>query len=417
MLTFLSLQESYACSGYKITIGNRTFFGCNHDAWFTTPRIWFENATKGKYGAAFTGARFDGKNGYAPQSGMNEVGLAFERLASFHPKQKKIKNRKPITNPTTYLKDILHSCKSVEEVYEFIRKYDHSYFIEDVFFYVDKSGKYLIVEPYSLKIGNKPSYVISNFCPSITSEENANKLDKYRNGVAFLKNSMDTTLEFCTALLDKMHVCRKKMGDGTLISSIWDLTNGTVNLYFYHDYKRTVQFNLRKELTTGDHIIAIETVFPHNPEFEQLRTFKTPKDSMLIGVFIVASAVFFLLTSVFFLIRYFKRRGNNPYSFIQLLLFPVGIILFCYMLVLSGSVHVFYFPAPYKHPTNLFVSMTSYIPFLLLLLIPPFAFVNYKVLKENSWHFLAKGLFTLNNLIYLVLIGLFSYWKFYDIYN
>lgn len=414
---FIVVKDSIACSGYKLSIGNRTFFGSNHDTWLTTPHIWFETASIGKYGAAFTGARFDGANGYAPQSGMNEMGLAFERLASYHPVQESFANRKTISNPTKYLKDILHTCKTVEEVQGYISKYDHSSFIEDIFIYADKSGKYLIVEPYKLTVGNDPTYVISNFCPSITPEQNANKLDRYRNGVAFLKNGVDTTLEFCTALSDTMHVCRKKIGDGTLISSIWDLNNGTVNLYFYHDYKTTVQFNISQELKKGDHIIAIETLFPPNREFEQLRNYKTPKDSILIGVFIVVSAGFFLLTSIFFLIQYFRRREDKKYAYVQLLLFPIGLILCYYMYVLSGPVNVFYFPAPYEHPTNAFISLTSYIPFLLLVLILPFFVINYRLIKEKSWILLAKWLFSFNNLIYTILIGLFVYWRFYDIFN
>jgi hypothetical protein len=417
VITLTGIQDSIACSGFKITIGNRTFFGSNHDAWFTTPRIWFENTTIDQYGAAYTGARFDGENGYAPQSGMNEMGLAFERLASYHPKQKSFANRKTISNPTKYLKDILHTCKTVEEVREYIGKYDHSYFIEDVFIYVEKSGKYLVVEPYKLSIGHDPTYTIANFCPSITSEKKANKLDRYRNGVAFLKNGIDTTLEFCTALSDTMHVCRKKIGDGTLISSIWDLNSGTVNLYFYHDYKKTVQFNIREELKKGDHIIPIETLFPYNPEFEKLRHYKTPKNSFLIGVFIVASGGFFLLTSIFFLIQNLRRRESTKYSYVQMLLLPIGLILFYYMYVLSGPVNVFYFPAPYKDPTNAFVGLTSYIPFLLLLLILPFTMINYRLIKEKSWSLLATWLFTLNNLIYVILIGLFVYWGFYSVFN
>lgn len=417
IITFSVSQDSIACSGYKITIGNRTFFGSNHDAWFTTPHIWFENATNCKYGAAFTGARWDGKNGYAPQSGMNEMGLTFERLVAYHPLKENFANRKTISNPTKYLKDILHTCKTVEEVKEYIRKYDHSYFIEDIFIYVDKSGKYLIVEPYTLTIGNKSTYVISNFCPSITSEQNANKLERYRNGVSFLKNGIDTTLEFCTALSDTMHVCRNKIGDGTLLTSIWDLNNGTVNLYFYHDYKTTIKFNLKEELEKGDHIVAIETLFPHNTEFEKLCNYKTPKNSNLIAVFILASAGLFLFTSIFSLIQYLRRKKNKKYSYVQLLHFPLGLILFCYMIVLSGKINVFYFPAPYKDPTNIFVSLTSYIPFLLLFLIFPFCVINFKLFKEKSWSVFTKALFTLNNFVYIVLIGLFVYWKFYNIFS
>lgn len=412
------VQDSVACSGYKITVGKKTILGSNEDAWRVTPHIWFEKRSVNmQYGAAFTGSRFDGANGYAPQSGMNEMGLAFERLASYHPTLDNFANKKTITNPTKYLKDILHNCKSVEEVKDFISKYDYSYFIEDLFIYVDKSGKYLIVEPYSLTIGNQPTYVISNFCPSITPQQKANKLDRYRNGVAFLKNGIDTSLAFCTAMSDAMHVCRKKIGDGTLLSSIWDVNSGTVDLYFYHDYKTAVHFNLSEELKKEDRIIAITTLFPHNAEFEKLRDFKIPKNSNLIGVFIVASGGFFLLTSVFFLIQYFKRKEGQKYANIQLLLFPLGLILFYYMFVLSGSINVFYFPAPYEDPTNAFVSLSSYIPFLILLLIFPFSVVNYKLLKESSWGSFSKVLFTLNNLIYIVLIGLFVYWRFYDVLN
>lgn len=416
-LSFPYSRKGLSCSGYKITKGNRTFVGCNHDTWFTTPHIWFENSISGKYGAAFTGARFDGANGYAPQSGMNTMGLAFERLASSHPFQKKFSHKKKITNPTKYLKDILHSCKSVEEVAAFIRKYDFSYFLADIFIYVDKSGKYLIVEPYTLTIGHNPTYVISNFCPSITDKKTAHKLDRYRNGVSFLKNGFDTTLSFCKVLSDTMHVCRNKIGDGTLISSIWDLKKGVVNLYFYHDYNTTVQFNLIEELEKGNHILSIESLFPFNKEFEKLKDYKTPKNSVTIALFIIGSAGFFLLTSVFFLIQYFRRTENKLYPRLQLLLFPIGIIMFFYMIVLCGSVNVYYFPAPYKDPTHLFITLTSYIPFLLILLILPFTLINYQLFKNNTWGFLGKWLFTINNVIYLILIGLFTYWKFYDIFN
>jgi len=412
------VQPASACSGYKITIGQKTIVGSNEDAWRLTPHIWFEKATSNAmYGAAFTGSRFDGTNGYAPQSGMNEMGLAFERLASYHPKQETFANRKTITNPTQYLKDILHSCKSVDEVKTYISQYDHSFFIEDVFMYVDRSGQYLIVEPYTLTLGHEANYVISNFCPSITSAQQAGKLDRYRHGVAFLKHGADTTLAYCRALSDTMHVCRSKIGDGTLLSSVWDLNHGTVNLYFYHNYDSTVQFNLNEELKKEDHLIAIQTLFPHNDEFEQLGHFKTTRNSLPLGISIVLSGGFFLFTSVFFLIHYLRRRQRPKYAYLQLALVPLGLILCYYMYVLSGSVNVFYLTAPYYDPRNLLVSMSAYIPFLLLLLILPFVLLNYKLIKGPGWSVSAMALFTLNNLLYLMLIGLFAYWRFFDIFN
>ena len=118
---------------YKVTVGDKTMVGCNEDAWRLTSRIWYENgAGSGQYGACFTGSRFDGSNGFAPQSGMNEQGLAFSRLASHTPtgSAPELENKKSITNPTLYLKDILHNCKTVEEVQVYIAQYDHRFFQE-----------------------------------------------------------------------------------------------------------------------------------------------------------------------------------------------------------------------------------------------------------------------------------------------
>ena len=139
-----------ACSLYKITFDGKTMVGCNHDTWFYTPKIWFENTKKpNEFGASFTGARQVGGNRTAPQSGMNEKGLAFSRLVAYYPKKENtFPNRLKIGNEVDYLTDILHKCATVKEVKKYIKQYDHSIFIEDIFIYIDSLGEYLIIEPY-----------------------------------------------------------------------------------------------------------------------------------------------------------------------------------------------------------------------------------------------------------------------------
>lgn len=418
ILTCLSVEYGFSCSMYKITLGGKTIVGCNEDAWRLTPHIWFENGIQsGRLGAAFTGSRFDGANGYAPQSGMNEAGLSFSRLASHTPNNARSisKNKKIISNPTRYLKDILHTCKTVDEVKAYISQYDQRYFIEDVFIYIEKSGKYLIVEPYTLTIGNNPNYVLSNFCPSVTQKSDAFKLDRYRNGVEFLKNNVDTSLRFCTDLSDTMHVCRDKIGDGTLLTSLWDLSNGTIHLYFYHQYKNTVKFNLEKELAKGDHAIEIQRLFPFNSEFEKLANYKTPQNTIALRLFLLFSGGLFLFSSLFFLVRYFKTRKRSKYAYVQLALFPFGTIMLYYMYVLCTNTYIFYFPSPYEDPRNSFISATSYLPFLLLLLIIPLLRINRNSIKENVWGTFSIGLFTFNTIIYIMLLGLFAYWGFFNV--
>lgn len=185
---------TYACSMYKITADGKTMVGCNHDAWNTSPKIWFENGDQpDEYGAAFTGARVVSDNRTTPQSGMNVAGLAFSRLTSYYPVQPNpFNNRLKITDEAYYLSDILHNCATIKDVRKYIEQYDHSFFISDVFIYIDSSGDYLIVEPYKLIEGRNPSYVLANFCPSITDVETARKFNRYRDGEAYIKENTIT---------------------------------------------------------------------------------------------------------------------------------------------------------------------------------------------------------------------------------
>jgi hypothetical protein len=416
LLFFLSINIANPCSMYKVTKNGKTMVGCNHDAWFTTPHIWFEiGSLNSPYGAAFTGARYDGKNGYAPQSGMNEYGLVFSRLSSYHPKIKNsvIESRLKITNPTFYLKDILHNCKTVAEVKAYIEKYDQSFFIEDVFIYIEKSGNYIIVEPYKIIEGNNPTYVLSNFCPSITSEEDAKKQVRYKKGVDFLKEKYEANIEFCKNVSDSMHVCREKIGDGTLLTSIWDNTNGTVNLYFYHKYDKTIQFNIKDELAKGNHILKIDSLFPKNSEFEKLASYQIPQNNDTLRLFLVFCGLFFVMSSFYFFVNYIKNRKTDEFNSIKLLLIPFGLILFYYMYVLSTNMNIFYFASPYKSSFNTLVSLTSYLPYALLVIIIPMIRFNLKLIQEKIWNTFALINLSLNSLLYLILIGFFVYWRFY----
>lgn len=411
MLSFLT---GYSCSTYKVTVGNKTMYGMNYDTWFSQPRIWFE--TNG-YGAVFTGANYQGGNDLTPQSGMNEYGLSFGTLGTPTPdKVKSFGNKKPIQSRSNYLKDILHSCKSVEEVKTFIEEYDHSTMSNDVFIYTDKSGKYLIVEPYELILGIDDKYVLANFCPSTITDFGSIKQQRYVDGAAFLKSKIDTSLAFCTALSDTMHVCRKRIGDGTLLTSIWDLRNGIVHLYFYHDYKHMVQFSLKEELSKGNHSYEIASLFPVNIEYQKFIGFQTPMNNNIIDWLLRIFLTLFAFSFFYLLISYFKNKKTEFINY-KLLLATLSLCLAYYMFALVTEKGIFYFPSPYKNYKFGLIDIASYLPFVLLLLIVPLLIINRKVFKLNNWNSFSRFLFTANSIAYLILIALFSYWGFYNIFN
>jgi hypothetical protein len=410
---FVSQNETQACSMYKVTIDGKTMVGCNEDAWRTTSRIWFRNARdKNEYGAGFTGSRQVSTNQFAPQSGMNEVGLTFSRLTSYHPQKSELSTKKEkVTHELPYLTDILHTCATVEDVKKYIEQYDHSLFINDVFIYVDSSGKYLVVEPYELILGNNPNYVLANFCPSITTNEKARKLARYRDGVDFLNtHKVEASLSFCTNLSDAMAVCRNKKGDGTLLTSIWDTKNNVVNLFFYHQYDSAIQFDLSEELAKGNHMLNVASLFPPNHEFERLSTFKTPFNVPSLRVLLVIIGGVLTLLSLILLFYSFKERAKTNTLKNSAFFAVLNILLTGYLFVLATNINIYYFDAPYQHYSSKLISLSSYIPFLLLLVIIPLMVRTFNFGKNRSKKNGLKNILIFNNLMYILCLFGFSYW-------
>lgn len=410
-----------ACSMYKITVDGHTMVGCNHDTWLTTPKIWFENAKHNQeFGMVCTGSRAVAHNRTTPQSGMNTEGLVFSRLTSYYPtKNNPFTNRLKITSEADYLSDILHQCTTVQEVKKHIERYDHSFFLNDVFIYIDRFGDYLILEPYNLIEGHDPHYVLANFCPSITNNHQARKLERYRNGEDFLKSHPTlTSLDFCTKLSDTMSVCRSRNGDGTLITSIFDLQEGLVHLSFYHNFDHVLHYRLSDELAKGDHTLSLPEIFPKNAEFERLVNYKTPANTVALRILLLLLAAIFALLAVAFVIS-FVWKGHSPIDSTKfLLVLPVlNLILVVYILILLTHQSIFYFDVPYQDYSSTFISISSYTPFLLLFAFIPILVYSRNRLKSDQTRLWVKSTLVLNNIAYFILVLGFGYWGLYTFWK
>lgn len=398
-----------SCSMYKLSQDGKTVVGCNEDAWRTTPHIWFEKGVNENHACCFTGSRSIGPNRYAAQSGMNEHGLTFSRLGAYHPLEQSDKSKKLIEHPDHFLMDVMRKCKNIEEVYAFVDQYDRSCFIADVFVYIEPSGNYLIVEPYQLIRGNNATLVQANFCPSITSENDRRKQNRYKDGLDFLLNGYNTSAEFCRDLSNEMHVCRDKVGDGTLLSSIWDTKNLNVTLYFYHDYSDSVVFHLPDEFSKGDHLLAISSIFPKNDEFQQLANYITPFNQDWIRMVIAFFGFIFLLSALFYGITSLIRKNKSSRT-IRLILFVFLALSFCYMFVIATDIYVYYFPAPFVHFNSIWITLSSYIPYTMIALLILVGFLHWRRKYFQSWSKFSFVLLSLNMLMILSLIFPFFYW-------
>jgi len=253
---FYIIPDSFCCSMFKITMNGKTMVGNNEDYWNPNTRIWFEQGKNGEYGAAYVG--FDN---FWPQGGINQAGLVFDGFGEDYLAIRDTSGKKQLN--TNFLKEILKSCANVDEVKKYLNQYNLSGLETSMFFFVDKKGRYLVVDGDSLITGNKENYIVSNFHPSLEKNECDVPISFYQKGRKYLESHRDTSVNFCASVMDIMHQ-EKDWGGGTMYTTIYDLNAGTINLYFFHDYTHVIKFNLSKEFEKGDYCLIVPELFPEN---------------------------------------------------------------------------------------------------------------------------------------------------------
>lgn len=396
LLTFLISSATFACSVCKITVNGKTYFGNNEDSWRLGSGIWFEPASSGKFGVAYLGY-----NQGVPQGGLNEAGLVFDGLTINYTKIRK--DRKPdISNPTSFIKEIMQRCHNIDEVVAYASLFRREGLNGALVFFADRSGKYLAMEPDTLIIGIDSNYIIANFCPSNTTEKQREEFGRYSRGKRFMANKTIDENSILP-LVDTMHECRAKLGDGSMYSSIADLEKLTLTVYFYHDYKKGKSFNLAEELAKGPHAYDFATIFKGNKEYEQLLAFKTPYNEVRLRFYLLFCAFIFGVSIMWWLWQIRKQQIPKPVAtsaiFINILLIP-------FMYILIRHQGVYYFPAPYKY-NSFWIDTLSYLPYAMVVFIPVLMIVVYKNSKMSVMNKLVIGFNLLN---YIILIALFVYW-------
>jgi hypothetical protein len=359
LLLLFVIDYARPCSMFKITLFGKTMVGNNEDAWRVNSRIWFETGKAGCYGAAYVGH----DDGF-PQGGLNEAGLVYDGFTVYRRAQRPASGKKKVDHAGSFLKSILQQCATVQEVQRFVNQYDRSPFNGSMMLFVDKCGDYLVIEADTTVMGHNEKYVLANFCPSVTPDPSVVKIARYRRGVAFLQNKEDTSLRFCTAMMDTMHECRARLGDGTTYTTVYDLQENLIYLYFYHDYRHCVRFDLQQELAKGDHSFLMSSLFPPNPEYIRFTRYKTPFSSgglrltlVLVGLFLLFSVPCFLLIYLPGLKRRAPAYKKRKYGFIWLVLLTMNLGLAYYTFNLLSNKAIFLFPcwtAGSFRPRNLY---------------------------------------------------------------
>ena len=400
VLLLLGATQVIACSACKITINGRTYFLNNEDNWRLGSRIWFEPGKNGQMGSAFFGY----SDGF-PQGGMNEAGLAFDGLTVYR-KQIENKDKKPVLGDrAAFVRNIMATCKTVDEVSKLANSYFRAGLNAGIFFFADKQGNYAVVEPDTVILGSDRNYVVANYCPSTTPEEERMKFTRYANGKAFVGKTLDSNdNSIFRRALDTMHVCRGKIGDGTLHSYIADLSKGTIELFFYHDYTQSLLFDLKTELAKGENAYDIASLFPSNKEYTKLLEYKTVYNDKRVALFVSGAMGVFSIILIWNAIALFRRKAvNRKFSWTMFLLALVTLPMLAKLIMDQA---IFYFPFPYNGVLN----PINYLPILSIAL----TVLGLYIAITRTMKF--KGSIVVNAIglaMGLILAGLFVYWQMF----
>lgn len=259
-----------ACTFIKVTAKGKTIVGNNEDFGNADTRIWFEPGTGRQFGAVYVGF-----NQLTPEGGMNEAGLVFDGFGMDNKPLKDTTNKLPIFEMDLKRK-IMKECSTIEQVKALISKYNLYFWSHTVWVYIDKSGNYLVVDGDSVILGNNQYFVQTNFRQSEIKDEKKINCQRYLKAMSLLKYRCDASTDYCTSLMDSVHQ------QNTLYTTVYDLNEGTIDLYNFHNYSKVISFNIKDEMKKGYHVLDIPELFPDviNPDFKGALRLKSTFDSL-----------------------------------------------------------------------------------------------------------------------------------------
>ena len=254
-----------ACTIFTVTDGQSILFCGNEDnseafQW----RIWFDPATKTRYGRAFLGFRI-GNNLDVPMAGINDQGLAIDLSAVSYASITVSPEREDFEGAifTKWLAD----CTTVDDVRNQLSTYNvldleknpNQIHVADrtgnaMVIGVDSdgelnttdiSGDYLVSTNFNLNNKDQLAYELHH----------SGRYNTTATGIETLLRGSSLSVEGCRDILEEIAL-NPDLGYGYVV----DLKQGQIFLYSHDDFERTAVLDIHEELAKGAHAYALETL-------------------------------------------------------------------------------------------------------------------------------------------------------------
>lgn len=305
-----------SCTIFSAAIGDKVLFGNNEDYNDPTTYYWTEPSSDENLGAVYLGFE-----NYSYQGGVNEKGLCFD--ANSLP-DSKINPHAELTTPPLHKPPyeeyaiwapvlILRSATTVEEAIKIAGQYqrknwDYSsgnlgYQVnfadakgDAVVISVDETGELV----FTRKKKSETYLVSTNF--NKANPENAFDYPCKRYIIATamldrLSKENDLSVDYFKSILDSTHV--EGLFNKTLYSNIFDLSNGIIYLYHWHQFNEVVVLNVDEELAKGKIMVRIKDLFSKDTVDNAKKGFMgngfLMYTSLTAGIGIVSALIFYLI--------------------------------------------------------------------------------------------------------------------------
>lgn len=267
-----------SCTIFSASVGNKVLFGNNEDYYKPKTYLWTEPATKDNYGCIYLGFK-----NYSHQGGINEKGLCFD--ANALPKST-LNPHAELPAPPVYEVPydnyaiwapvlILRKASTVEEVIEIASKYQRKNWYptsgkiayqlnfadakgDAVVISVDKDGELAFTRK-----NKDENYLISTNYNKVNPENALEypcwRYNKAEEMLRNINNENDLSVEYFKSILDSVHV--EGIFDNTLYSNIFDLRNGIIYLYHWHQFDEVVVLKVDEELAKERFNVRIRDLF------------------------------------------------------------------------------------------------------------------------------------------------------------
>ncbi|MFX1365042.1 MAG: hypothetical protein ACFFCE_02645 [Promethearchaeota archaeon] len=390
-----------SCLNFKIRNDYGVYFGNNEDhgilqisntviTFVPKGSVWYDGSTI-MYGAAILGyTNVSGLSWF--QGGMNEKGLAYDSTSVPHTTPNYHSERPQNLVPE------LFSCETITEVIDY--KLSHGVYqqegsIQSMF--LDVTGESVVFNigldgEFDFFRNNDTFQLASNYYFNNTSRGNpsSDAIRRYNAAEQKLKDinvNYSISIDSITNVLDAAHFEGPLVN--TLYSNIFDVENGIIYLYFFHQFGEVVTLDLEEELAKGWHSYRICDLFSQDLVDKALNEYHNysilirffPTDIAFLFVIIMFDIII-CIYSVFLIIkRLFHKIDKSKQEYRLKTDMDTSKGLRCQIFISLGIIWSFLsFSMIYWNHSGEWWPFFDDIPILQLPLLPFYAFHNFFLL-------------------------------------